>query len=93
MKNLILELAYNPVCSQLELEEIGHRLREWRPLNSKNKLFYIMKWPNHRFYRGSWGPELLMVPLIFDGSVQGYVWSTDKRAQEIRQWFYSNVFN
>lgn len=79
----------------MEIEELQkyHRVKPWHPRTERHSLFWKIKYPNHEFYKGAWGPELLHViteePHI--GTV-GKVFCTYARYLLIQRWFIENMF-
>ena len=84
------------ICGQLELQEylLSDRVRLWQPKDPRQQLFHQIKYPDIDFYQGPWGPELLKVPRKEDPLLgrPGYIWCTEHRCLEIRQWVMSNLF-
>jgi hypothetical protein len=92
-----LNLDNHIVCGQLELQEYlsSNRVKEWQPKNPRHNLFHKIKYPDTEFYQGPWGPELLKVPKQEDPLLgrPGYIWCTESRCLEIRQWIMANLFS
>ena len=75
-----------------ELEKYG-LIKEWHPKNDRHSLFMIMKYPNTKFYKGRWGPELLH--FVDDGPYRGKVGKmllTYSRYKEVANWFLLSMF-
>lgn len=91
-----LNLSNHIVCGQLELQEYLDQglVKPWQPRDPRHRLFHKIKHPDTDFYQGPWGPELLKVPQRDDPLLgrPGYVWCTESRCLEIRQWIMANLF-
>ncbi len=79
----------------MEIEELSRHnvIKEWHPKDDRHSLFWSIKYPEHRFYKGSWGPELLH--FVNDGPHRGPVGKihcTYARYTAIARWFLSNMF-
>ena len=90
-------LTNHIICGQLELDELVRQglIIEWQPKNNRHQLFLQIKHPNTRFYKGQWGPELILSPRDQEPTIgrPGYVYATFTRAQEITRWIIDSLFN
>jgi hypothetical protein len=91
----IIQLQWHIVCGSMEIEELERykRIQEWTPRNDRHSLFLTIKHPDTKFYKGSWGPELLH--FSDDGPYRGKVGKihcTYQRYTEIAKWFLMNMF-
>ena len=92
----VVDLQWHIVSGTMENEELLSRskIREWHPKKDRHSLFMSMKYPGHRFYKGSWGPELLHH--VDEGYLRGGVGKvhcTYDRYKEIANWFLRNMFD
>lgn len=89
-RNSPLILTYQEIINSYELEEFVRYkvIRPYMP-RSRNKLFELMKYPNHRYYKGGWGAEILLQDQRGHHrfGLSGYVYATPQRADIIRAWF------
>lgn len=79
----------------MEIEELQkyQRLKPWTPKNDRHNLFLVIKYPDTKFYKGDWGPELLH--FVDDGPYRGKVgkiFCSYERYTEIAKWFLINMF-
>lgn len=90
-----ITLQWHIVCGSMEIEELSRykKIKEWTPRKERHALFFAIKYPETRFYKGAWGPELLH--FVNDGVHRGPVGKihcTYKRYKEITNWFITNMF-
>lgn len=91
----IVEQQWHIVCGSMEIEELTkyHRVRAWHPRTERHSLFWKIKYPNHEFYKGDWGPELLH--FVDEGQYRGTVgkvFCSYHRYMNIQRWFLENLF-
>jgi hypothetical protein len=79
----------------MEIEELQKykKVSEWTPRNDRHALFLSIKYPDHKFYKGSWGPELLhfVDEGVYRGPV-GKIYCTYNRYTHVARWFVENMF-
>jgi hypothetical protein len=92
IKTAKIELASHTVCSHMDLEELMAQglARPWEPSNSRHKIFHQMKYLGVKTWHGNWGNELIVHEPLSDFY---QVWSTDSRADAIRQWIQDSLWN
>lgn len=91
----VVEQHWNIVCGSMEIEELQkyNLIKEWKPRNHRHALFLVIKYPDTKFYKGSWGPELLH--FVNDGPYRGSVgkiFCSYDRYKDIAKWFLTNMF-
>lgn len=90
-----VEQQWHIVCGSMEIEELQRykRIKEWSPRDERHALFLAIKHPDTRFYKGSWGPELLHFSNegTYRGEV-GKVFCSYQRYKHIANWFLTNMF-
>lgn len=92
----VVNQDWHIVSGSAEIEELTRygKIREWSPRNQRHALFLTMKHPNHIFYQGGWGPELLHYDReadIYLGKC-GRIYCSYERYKEIANWFLKNMF-
>jgi hypothetical protein len=95
MSKRVVEQQWHIVCGSVEIEELTRyeRIQEWTPRNHRHALFFAIKYPEQKFFKGSWGPELLH--FMDDGPYRGKVgkvYCSYDRYTEIAKWFLFNMF-
>lgn len=85
------KLQWQSVVSRMEIEEFTRYsvIQEYQPSDPKDLTFHLLKYGNKKSYQGQWGNELLFWSI---NDELGYVWTTDHRATEIRDWIRDNLF-
>ena len=75
-----------------ELTKYGY-CKLWNPKDNRHSLFLKIKYPNHDFYQGQWGPEILHLyqDSEYLGCV-GKIYCTENRYKEIADWFQHTMF-
>lgn len=95
LKNKLV-LSEHIICGQLELEEMlkNPSIVFKEIINERQRLFYQIKWPDHHFYQGGWGPEILRVPKKEDILVgrPAIIHATEPRAEQVRLWIIENLY-
>lgn len=86
------------VAGEIEYEELTRYnvITPHRPNNPRLTLFRTIKYPNHEFYQGPWGPEIIMFPKKGHTDINlgciGTVHCTEARAEEIRNDIRDRMF-
>lgn len=95
MATLNVKQTWQIICGAMEIEELSKygRIKEWSPKNDRHALFLMIKYPDTRFYKGGWGPELLYFSDqgLAIGKV-GKMLLTYSRYKEVANWFLVNTF-
>lgn len=91
-----MDLQWHIVSGFREIEDLAAsgKITEWCPKDDRHSLFLAMKYPNDRFYKGSWGRELLHLTEHDRhlGAV-GKVYTTYRRYKEISDWLLKNLID
>lgn len=91
-----INLSHHIVCGDIEIQDFLRYkvIKHWQPKDPRHKIFHQIKYPNHDFYQGGWGPEMIIVPKEFDILMgrPAKVWCTSTRAKEIKQWIIDNLY-
>ena len=89
-RNSPLILTYQEIINSYELDEFVYFkvIRPYIP-RSRYKTFQLLKYPNHRFFKGPWGTEILLQDQnpLSRFNLSGYVYATPQRARAIKSWF------
>lgn len=91
----VVKLDWHIVCGSMEIEELSNRglLKNKHTDGSRHSLFMMIKYPEHKFYQGGWGPELLH--FVDDGPYRGKVGKVRcsyQRYKDIANWFLMTMF-
>ena len=91
----VVDQQWHIVCGSMEIEELERYslITPWQAKDHRHSLFLTMKYPEHRFYKGTWGPELLH--FVNEGEYRGSVgkiYCTYARYTDIAKWFLTNMF-
>ena len=92
-----INLDWHIVAGSLEMEEfIRYKVVDEHEFkDARHSLFRKIKHPGMLFYKGGWGPEILMWPS--QGGLElgrpAMVYATAKRAKQIEVWIQENLHN
>jgi hypothetical protein len=80
----------------MEIDELYLTMKivPWQAKDSRHYLFLQIKYPNTKFYKGSWGQELLH--FVDDGAYRGQVgkiYCSYDRYKEIAKWFLNTMYD
>lgn len=95
MSKKIITQTWQIVCGSMEIEKLSKHgfIKEWQPRTERHALFMAIKYPEQRFYKGGWGPELLH--FVDDGPYRGKVgkiFCSYDRYRHIANWFLITTF-
>jgi hypothetical protein len=90
-----IEQQWFIVCGAMEIEELTRleKIEPWMTKKNRHSLFLMIKYPGTKFYRGSWGAEILH--FADEGEYRGKVgkiYTNYERYKEIANWFLINTF-
>lgn len=96
-----MELRWHIVCGQWELEDLlaMEVIKPRRYATERHQLFDQIRDPDHDYYTGPWGPELLRFQRACEDVLMGpvgTVYCTQPRLAEIHKSFihhYNNHYN
>ncbi len=95
MSKKVVDLQWHIVSGNMEVDLLkeSNKIKPWQPSSDRHSLFLKIKYPEHDFYKGSWGPEILhVVNEGYERGTVGKVWCSYSRYLAIQRWFLSETF-